>query len=171
MNTTVLISDVFVVVLVGILALNLDSLGGADLKGPMLSDSGLVEESSTSAVAISQVYQNIDCGIEKPSVTRINSAEGWQEVTQKKGVLGTKLVPVPEFDGATYYLVSGGRKPSYGYYFQLLSTEAAWNNDELLLPLKMKEPEGIAATMMTSPCVVVRLEGDDIEPVVLGRAR
>ncbi|MEM0911398.1 MAG: hypothetical protein AAGJ37_10515 [Pseudomonadota bacterium] len=116
-------------------------------------------------VPISIDYQHQQCGVAKPMITQVKNAEDWSLLTQSSNILGSQPRPIPEFDNVTYYHVAAGTKPSAGFTYLLTEELAEWDEDTLILPLDLKEPDGMSASVLTSPCVIVQLAGENVGPV------
>jgi hypothetical protein len=85
--------------------------------------------------------------------------------------IGTPEPPVPDIDWHTHglVLVLMGQKPSGGYGLELLGSQALLKEGIALVGVRWKEPPAgaIVAMMITSPCLLVKIQRGRYQSVII----
>jgi hypothetical protein len=85
--------------------------------------------------------------------------------------IGTDKPPIPknDWDAHGLILVLMGEKPSGGYGLELLRPQAVLKDGIVYLGVKWKEPpaDALVAMMITSPCLLVKIETGPFQSVII----
>jgi len=110
------------------------------------------------AISVEVIYGGIQCG----GFAADTSASWIEDATQLESLYRQlSLAPVElDFDRSTVVLVEMGERPTLGYRLELVQPAAKMVEGGVEVVLKWHEPSSdmMVGQMMTSPCLLLRLE-------------
>ena len=116
--------------------------------------------------SVRAVYQSANCGRNQASshATWIDS-RAQLDVAYRRArsmTLGTKK-PLPEvqFDTHGVVLIELGQRPTAGYLLRLASQRLVMDKGDGLITFSVDKPAGVAAQVITSPCLFVAVPRGD----------
>lgn len=113
-------------------------------------------------VALTLVYQSSQCGNPMTGVTLL------RDQGQFDAVFGSASTgrPIPQIDFNSHMavLVAMGMKPNSAYGLELMETVGQVVDDVLIVPVVQRGPEPgmMYAQVMTSPCMILTLDRDEV---------
>lgn len=118
------------------------------------------------APQVRQVTQSAHCGLTGPGVVHVSSPEALEQVLGVSGQnIATGVIRQVDLDNEQLIIVTLGQKPTAGYSVGL--ENVAWDNPVLRLTMRVSEPAPgmMVAQVITSPCVVLAVNGDNWQKV------
>ena len=130
---------------------------------------GCQRHAEKAGVALTLLRQSSQCGVRTAQIRLLGSMEAIHRLTGLRTVLNAKT-PVLEVDFATQavVLLAMGEQPSVGYRIELEFDGVEKRGTSLWLPVRFDTPSGMAATVITSPCVVFSVPRQGLKRIVAG---
>ena len=112
------------------------------------------------------VYQSVDCGLDQAAsrLTWIGDQAEFDEVYTRvrSTTLGTgDQMPEVDFDTHGLVLIELGQRPTAGYRLGLASQRLVMDKGDGLITFSIDKPVGVAAQVITSPCLLVSVPRGD----------
>ncbi|MEJ2395379.1 MAG: protease complex subunit PrcB family protein [Candidatus Thiodiazotropha sp.] len=111
------------------------------------------------------------CQVAEPTLRQLQSKEDIRRVIAPRAMLDNhQSIPYIDFSTHAIMLLAMGQKPSSGYRIEIDRSRIKENHGVLWLPAQFKSPKNddMAATMITSPCVIFSLKQNALQKVVAG---
>ena len=137
--------------------------------------SGIETAAVSESVPIRIIYRDSQCLNDAAKITPIRDAatlaNWWQPLAKQQfpaKPLPQKLTAI-DFSQSAVFIVFMGSRPTAGYGIELHDDSAHALNDSLTIPAFWKEPAAgmMVAQVMTSPCVVITVQGGSYESVAV----
>jgi hypothetical protein len=110
------------------------------------------------------------CRITSPELRELKTMQEYRGVFLQDSMMQNSD-PVPDIDLSNHVvmLLAMGEKPSAGYAIQFSTADIERDGETLKLNVKFSPPKGdIAATVITSPCLVFAVKRDGWSEIVAG---
>ncbi len=110
------------------------------------------------------------CRIASPELRELKSMQEYREIFLQDSMMRNSD-PMPDIDLSNHavMLLAMGQKPSAGYAIQFSTADIEKDGETLKLNVKFSPPKGdIAATVITSPCIVFAVKRDGWSEIVAG---
>ena len=110
------------------------------------------------------------CRVAEPTLRQLHTAEEIEQVFAPAAVLQAgESVPMVDFSSQAVMLLAMGQKPSAGYRIDLDPSRLSWGAQTIRLSVNFSSPENeMAATVMTSPCLVFVVRRDGWQEIIAG---
>lgn len=111
------------------------------------------------------VNQSQHCSSESEQIELITTTQALEGVFDVHRLQTNPAERNYNFDQFVYVFVSAGIKRSAGYRYQLLDNKIEIDDKNIVLPLLLKAPYGDGRKMqlITSPCVLVKIDKNGVE--------
>ena len=110
------------------------------------------------------------CSVAEPTLRQLHTAEEIEQVFAPAAVLQAgESVPMVDFSSQAVMLLAMGQKPSAGYRIDIDPSRFSWSAQTIRLSVSFSSPENeMAATVMTSPCLVFVVRRDGWQEIIAG---
>lgn len=124
---------------------------------------------SSAGQTITPLYQGKNCGrSDKASqVSWIQNERELQSAFRNMRRTSLEAEPLPEVDFKTHglVLIELGQRPTAGYQMRLASQTMVMDKGDGLITFSVDKPAGVAAQVITSPCLLVAVPRGDYKGV------
>lgn len=130
--------------------------------------------SSNTQVPLRMVAQTQHCPVKTSGLSVFRSNEQLEQAVQAGAGSLKQRLPSQESknspvlaEGTWLLVVHMGQKPSAGYSLSLASDTASVDKDTMTISLQYHQPpaDSMQATVITSPCIMLSLNRDDLNPL------
>ncbi len=121
----------------------------------------------TKSRSLRVVYQSQMCQIQESGLSLLKSPIELERFLTSIQGLGAVVFPIVDFSSDIVVVVAAGRKPSAGFQLRLVANEAELIESVLMIDIIIQAPGEIAASMISSPCMLLSFERADVDRITL----
>lgn len=144
--------------------------------GLLLATVGCLDRTGTTAdeadEAVTILKRSDQCRISEPTFRPLRDMADLHRVMPPSTMMSEQQAALDmDFSTHTVMLLAMGQKPTAGFHIEIDSggDGLRWQGETLRLPVRFTSPVGeVAATVITSPCVIFLLGRDGVQRIVAG---
>jgi hypothetical protein len=141
------------------------------LLGLVLMTAGCLERAGMTADEVVTILKRSDqCRLSEPTLRPIRDGADLRRVMPPMEMMGEQQAALDvDFSTQVVMLLAMGRKPTTGFRIEIDTVGLRQQAGTLHLPVRFASPVGeVAATRVTSPCVIFSLRGDGLQRIIAG---
>lgn len=120
------------------------------------------------SVLVESVANSHQCNNAVKKIDIIRSKFTLNDLMSNPNVAGSSLsADEYDFERYLYIFIGAGNKPSAGYRYEQVGEQAIYTQGKVILPFVLIEPSAnmMVAQILTSPCVLLRINRSTVEEV------
>jgi hypothetical protein len=149
------------------------SMKYALILGLLLATVGCLDRTGTTVdEAVTILKRSDQCRISEPTFRPLRGMADLRRVMPPSTMMSERQTALDiDFSTQTVMLLAMGQKPTAGFHIEIDNSGEGlqWQGGILRLPVRFTSPVGeVAATVVTSPCVIFLLGRDGVQRIIAG---